>query len=253
MSRSFRASSRRRACARRRWRRERACGIVRFGLQHGEQRVRTGAVGGRLVVQAVDRALGEHVHAADRFLRIDQRRGGIHRAALGPCTRDQRSPHHIIHTDRGAFALRVAGRRQRTHVLAASGQRLRQPDLRACGIFTFLERREERDRPAVRRDRLDVMLLQRLRKGSTNSRVRNTLRIASFCACCRTAGEQILRGRKPSGQQIRFRHGLQGMPDVRLIAEAVELGPALLEQSSRDVEVAQSHVHIGDAEQCAAA
>src|SRR3954454_14659848 len=96
------------------------------------------------------------------------------------------------------------------------------------------------------------MLLQRLRKGTTNSGMGDTVRIVSFRACCRTAGEEVLRGRKPSGQQIRFRHGLKRMPDVRLIAEAVELGPALLEQSSRDIEVSQPHVHVGDAEQRAA-
>jgi hypothetical protein len=39
------------------------------------------------------------------------------------------------------------------------------------------------------------------------------------------------------------------MPHVRQVTQALELGAALFEQSTRQIEIAQPHVHVAETEQ----
>src|SRR5207342_3841532 len=61
--------------------------------------------------------------------------------------------------------------------------------------------------------------------------------------------EHIFGRRKTSREEVGPAHCLPRMPHVRQVTQGLELGAALFEQSTRQIEIAQPHVDVTETEQ----
>src|SRR5436189_2473185 len=95
------------------------------------------------------------------------------------------------------------------------------------------------------------MLLRRLRKREADDSVRDAVgilqRARGGSAGVDAARVVLLRGSEPGRDEIDLAGRLPDTPGAPRVAQPLEMGPALIEAGSRDVEVTQPEVNLADA------
>src|SRR5690349_20586185 len=79
--------------------------------------------------------------------------------------------------------------------------------------------------------------------------MRNAFRIATSVTGLDAPRQRILGCGEPIGEQVSSAHCLPRASDIWQIAGALELHPPLVEQTAREIEVAEPHVQIADTQE----
>ena len=223
--------------------------VTVFGLQQREDRERRRRIAGDRCGRPDLGDLEQPIDGGDGFGRRDNGLRPLAKPAQRLRFRNERAPQHVVVLERLGRAASAACGVEGVGVRTTPGERSRETHLRARGLFGSIEARERLDGFPVGSNSVLELLLRRLREGQPGDCARHALLVARGAATGAALPVLVLGQREAARRQIDEAQPLPCASCMRELLQRLEMRAAFDERRPRTVQVAETEVHVADAEQ----